>query len=111
MCRYIISSFIAFVMVASFMLFWSPPAESGVAGLILDEACPPEAICACAGKLTGYMRNVKCDCRCECLPEPHRVCEPDRCSRHETPLVLQPWTGEGAIVCAVESCEFQCESD
>jgi hypothetical protein len=98
MYRYIVSSFIGFVMIASFMLIWTPRAESG--GAVIDEC----VICACAGKFTGYMRNVPCDCFCECVPEAHVVCEPDRCSKYETPLVLQPWLGG-------DGCAIGCECE
>jgi hypothetical protein len=104
MYRYIISSFIAFVMVASFMMFWTPKAESG----IMPDECV-EAICACAGKFGGYMRNVPCNCFCECAPEPHRVCEPDRCFHKETPLVLQPYSGiNDSLECELDSCFVEC---
>lgn len=97
MYRYIVSSFIAFVMIISFMLIWTPRAESGAA---LNDGCV-EAICACAGKHLGYMRNVPCNCECVCVPRPGRVCEPDGCSKYEIPLVLEP--GLGADIC-VEIC-------
>jgi hypothetical protein len=97
MVRYIVSSFIAFVVVASFMLVWTLRAESGFAS---EPECPP-AICACAGKFTGYMRNVPCDCECVCDPEPiGLVCEPDRCSHKEIPLVLAP----GPTGCPLPVC-------
>lgn len=110
MYKYIISSLIAFVMIASFMLFWSPLTESALA---LEDECPPLAICACAGKLTGNMRNVPCDCECDCtLSPPEWACEPHRCSRKENPLVLQPYPytsvdGDG-VICAVVDCEILC---
>jgi hypothetical protein len=111
MYKYIISSLIAFVMIASFMLFWSPLTETGVA--LVEDDCPPIAICACAGKWTGYMRNVPCDCECDCtLSPPDTACAPHRCSRYETPLVLQPYPytsvdGDG-VICAFVSCEVVC---
>ena len=111
MSRYIISSLIAFLMVASFMLFWSPLTETALASD--GPVCPPLAICACAGKWTGNMRNVPCDCKCDCSlstsSNPVLACEPHRCSRKENPLVLEPYPyinvdDDGTTLCVAPYC-------
>lgn len=61
MYRYIISSLIAFVMIATVFLAWSPQAK-GQDGVCSD-CCQynlDRADCFCASKFGGWMRQVRC---------------------------------------------------
>jgi hypothetical protein len=105
MLKRFISTFIAIAMIAAVFLAWTPKAISG--GVPQDECV--EAVCACASKYFHYMRNVECNCFCECEPIPHQICEPVYCSRGEREIVLQPWINPEPLVrCTRQSCNSFC---
>jgi hypothetical protein len=118
MHRYIISSFIVFVMIAAVFLAWTPQTKAGAVPSL--DCCDTQldfADCFCATKFGGWVREVPCTAEPVCNTDPSSCSwecniQPVRCKPWEEGKVLQrfvdPTTQVSALVCS--PCDGECAS-
>jgi len=112
------SLFVSVFIVATVLIAWTPQAKSTVCPATTEEwveSYESKAICGCASKFFGFIRNVDCNCWYECYCNEtdyfYVTCEPDRCFRGETELVFKAFDGgKKKRGCEKPDCATECNT-